>query len=204
MNRVTEVKHGYSGPRGAPWDQVKSNLLAGLENARKEMVVDEGVNKYLDAINAHPDYVTSSSCYGRVVLINLPDKSKKNSEFVGRWHHEVDGEEVWKALEETDGEHVWFKVDPLILHISCSGIDAAKKVLEAKMRAGMKRGGIFHIADNRVQIELVGTHGMELPIKTEKILVSKDYFSLLIKEANLKFRKNAKTWERFINELEKS
>lgn len=204
MNRVTEVKHGYNGPRGAPWDKVKSNLLAGLENARKEGVVDEEVNKYLDAINNHPDYATSSSCYGRVVLIDLPDRSKKNAEFVGRWHHEVDGEEVWSALEETNGKCVWFKVDPLILHVSCSGIDAARKILEAKMRAGMKRGGIFHIADNRVQIELVGTHGMELPVKQGEILVSKGYFSLLIEEANLKFRKNAETWERFINELGKS
>ncbi len=204
MNRVTEVKHGYKGPRDAPWADVKSNLLAGLENARKEGVVDEEVNRYLDAINAHPDYVTSSSCYGRVVLIDLPDHSKKSSEFVGRWHREVGEEEVWEALEETEGEHVWLKVDPLILHMSCSGIGAANKVLEAKGRAGMKRGGIFHIADNRVQIELEGTHRMELPVKNGGILVSKGYFSLLIREANLKFRKNAETWERFINELEKS
>jgi tRNA wybutosine-synthesizing protein 3 len=201
---VTEVKHGYKGPRDAPWEQVKNSLLEGLENARKEGVVDEEVNKYLDAINAKPEYVTSSSCYGRIVLIDLPDKTKKNSKFVGRWHREVTEGEVWNALRETKGEHVWFKVDPLILHLSCKDIAAANKVLEAKGRAGMKRGGIFRIAKNRVQIELEGTHRMELPVKKGRLLVTQEYFSLLIDEANQKFHKNAKTWERFINELEKS
>jgi tRNA wybutosine-synthesizing protein 3 len=204
MNRVTEVKHGYKGPRNAPWARIKETLLAGLENARKEGVVDAEVEPYLAAINSHPDYVTSSSCYGRIVLIDLPDESKKHSQFLERWHRTVSFDEAWDALQKAGGKSVWFKVDPLIIHISCSGIGAAKKLIEAKARAGMKRGGIFHIAANRVQIELDGTHRMELPVKKAgQLLITKEYFRTVVSEANAKFRRNQKAWERLINEFGK-
>jgi tRNA wybutosine-synthesizing protein 3 len=202
MNRVTEVKHGYKGPRNAPWAKIKETLLAGLENARKEGVVDAEVEPYLAVINAHPDYVTSSSCYGRIVLIDLPDESKKSSQFIERWHRTVTFDEAWNALQKAEGKLIWFKVDPLIIHISCSGMDAAKKLLEAKARAGMKRGGVFHIAANRVQIELDGTHRMELPVKKAgELLITKEYFRTVVSEANAKFRRNQGTWDRLAAEF---
>lgn len=199
--KVTDVKHGYSGPKNASFDEIKTDLLRLLENARKEGVVDEDVNQYLDLINSHPDYVTSSSCYGRITLMDLPNYTKKDSAFLCKTHTKVDANEYWEQLQSMQGKFIWFKMDPLILHISCRNLEAANELLKTKAAAGMKRGGIFFIGDNRVQIELAGTYRMELPVKKEKVLVNKEYFELLIQEANKKFDKNAETWERFRKEF---
>lgn len=201
--KVTDVKHGYHGPKDASFDKIKKELLGLLENAREKGVVDDEVNEYLDLINGHPDYVTSSSCYGRIILIDLPNYSKKDSEFLYKWHGKIGVEEAWKALQEAKGQFIRLKMDPLILHVSCRDIDAADRLLKVKNAAGMKRGGIFSIAPNRVQIEFEGTYRMEVPVKKEKVLVDKDYFALLIEQANDKFDKNAEMWERFANEFRK-
>lgn len=199
--KVTDVKHGYRGPKDAPFDEIKTELLKRLEHARAEGVVDEGVNQYLDMINSHEDYVTSSSCYGRIILIDLPDNTKRNSRFLSKWHRKVSVAEAWEALQKAEGDAVWFKMDPLIFHVSCRNIEAAEKLLKVKQSAGMKRGGIFSIAPNRVQAEFNGTYGMELPVKKEKVLIDKEYFAAVVEEANAKFEKNAKQWERFAEEF---
>jgi len=195
--KVTDVKHGCRGPKSASFDEIKAELLSLLKNAKGEGVVDEGVIPYLNMINSRPDYVTSSSCYGRIILIDLPNYTKRDSKFLYKWHREVAPEEVWEALQEADGKLVWLKADPLILHVSCRDIEAANQLLKIKAAAGMKRGGIFSIAPNRVQIELEGTYRMELPVRKEgKLLVGKEYTEFLIGQANNKFRKNQDMWER--------
>jgi len=202
MRKVTDVKHGYRGPKNAGFDDIKKELAALLENAKKEGVVDPEVLPYLAVINAHPDYVTSSSCYGRIILIDLPNYKKKDSEFLWKQHRAVALDDAWQALQDCEGKFVWFKQDPLILHISCRDIDAAHRLLKVKTTAGMKRGGIFAMAPNRVQIELEGTYRLEAPVKKAgKLLVTKDYFSLLVENANSKFAKNEETWKRFAKEF---
>ena len=195
--KVTDVKHGYRGPRDASFDEIKVELLRLLENAKGKGVVDEGVIPYLDMINAHPDYVTSSSCYGRIILIDLPNHTKRDSVFLNKWHRTVSPKEAWEALQSAEGKLVWLKADPLILHVSCRSIEAADRLLRVKAAAGMKRGGIFSIAPNRVQIELEGTYRMELPVrKGSELLVGSEYFTFLIEQANGKFEKNQEMWER--------
>ncbi len=195
--KVTDVKHGYRGPKDASFDEIKRELLSLLENAKEKGVVDEGVIPYLDLINSHPDYVTSSSCYGRIVLIDLPNYTKRDSKFLYKWHRTVMADEAWGALENSTGKLVWLKADPLILHVSCRDVAAASKLLRVKAAAGMKRGGIFSIAPNRVQIELEGTYRMELPVKKgSELLVGRGYLEFLISHANDKFKRNQKMWER--------
>ena len=202
--KVTDVKHGYRGPKDASFDGIKKELLSLLENAKEKGVVDEGVIPYLDLINSHPDYVTSSSCYGRIILIDLPNYTKRDSNFLYKRHRTVTPEEAWGALQSAEGRLVWLKVDPLILHVSCRDVAAADRLLKVKAAAGMKRGGIFSIAPNRVQIELEGTYRMELPVKRGgELLVGREYFEVLSGQANDKFERNAAMWERLGDEFRK-
>ena len=180
--------------------QLKSKLLAKL----KKEGCDKEVKPYLELVNSVPELVTSSSCYGRILLIDLPDQTKKNAKFLWKIHRETTFEEAWQQLEKAKGKFVWFKVDSLILHVSCKDVDTASRFLKVRARAGLKRGGVFSIARNRVQIELEGTYKMELPVKKDgKTLVSEDYLRLLVEEANKKMRKNAETWDRFSEEFKK-
>lgn len=182
------------------WEHLKQKLLEKLEREG----CDPEVKPYLDLVNSVPTLVTSSSCFGRMLLIDLPDYTKKHSKFLFKSHQPCNPEEVWRKLKECKGKFVWFKVDPLILHISCKDIETAARFLRAKTRAGIKRGGVFSIAEGRIQIELEGTYKMELPVKKDdEILVSEEYFKLVVEEANKKMRKNAEMWERFAEEFKR-
>jgi tRNA wybutosine-synthesizing protein 3 len=182
------------------WNQLKKRLLDKLE----EEGADQEVIPYLDLVNSVPSLVTSSSCYGRILLIDLPDDTKKHANFLFKTHQPVSFKDAWKALEECAGQFVWFKADPLILHVSCQNLETTEKLLRAKARAGMKRGGVFSIARERWQIELEGTYRMSVPVKKgEELLVNQDYFHLLVKEANKKMKKNQEMWKRFAREFKK-
>lgn len=186
------------------WETTKKKLIRNFQEALDSGGVDSPIVPYLERINAKKNYATSSSCYGRIMLIDLPDFTKKNAEFLAKWHRTVGFGEVWEAIENAEGENVWFKVDPMILHISCKDIKAANDLLKAKIKAGLKRGGIFSIKRGRVQIELEGTMRMSLPVKKNGgILVNEDYVRNMVKEANDRFRRNEETWGRFMEEFDR-
>ena len=50
----------------------KKIALKKLEKAIKENLADEDIIPILDLINHSEDYFTSSSCYGRTVLLEIP------------------------------------------------------------------------------------------------------------------------------------
>ncbi len=186
------------------WEKIRENLLSGLEKAKEAGLVDVEVLPYLDLINALPFFATSSSCYGRIILLDVPTGLKKDSTFLAKWHRKISFDEFWNSLQSVEGKYVWFKMDPLILHVSVKDIEHARRFLEVKTRAGIKRGGIFSIKPERIQIELEGTQKMEVPVKFHgKILITEEYGEILVEEANARMDRNAKQWERFAEEFRK-
>ncbi len=175
--------------------------MKGLEKAKSDGTVDWEVVPYLDLINSVPSLATSSSCYGRIVLMDIPTGLKKDSKFLAKWHRKISFEEFWDALKKANGKSIWFKMEPLIIHISAKDMEAVKKLLEVKNKAGIKRGGIFAISKDRFQIELEGTQRMEVPVKSENFVITEDYGRVLVKEANEKIDKNDKAWKRFEKEF---
>ena len=181
----------------------KEKAMKGLADAKEKKLVDEDAMPFVDEINEKKDYFTSSSCYGRIYLIDLPSRKKNESLFIEKHHRKVTFKEMKKGLEEHDGK-IWFRQEAFILHVSCRDVESARKALEAKTRAGIKRGGIFNIKEGRVQIEIEGTQKIDCPIKDgDKILVSDEYLKHLIKIANEKIENNQKDWERLRAEFGK-
>ncbi len=177
--------------------------MLSLNKAKQNGQVDEEVIPYLDLINSVPDLATSSSCYGRIVLMDIPTGIKKDSTFLSKWHRKISFEEFWKALESAKGKMIWLKVEPLILHVSTRDISSAKELLKVKSASGIRRGGVFAISNDRWQVELEGTQRMETLVKTNEILITKDYGRLLVDISNKKMDKNTRLWERFKTEFKK-
>lgn len=181
----------------------KAKAMKGLADAKEKKLVDEDAMPFVDEINEKNDYFTSSSCYGRIYLIDLPSRKKNESLFIEKHHRKVSFDEMRKALNEYDGK-IWFRQEAFILHVSCKDVDSARKALEAKTRAGIKRGGIFNIKEGRVQIEIEGTQKIDCPVKDgKKILVSDEYFNHLVNLANEKIENNVRDWERLRFEFKK-
>lgn len=184
------------------FETFKKSSMKKLEDAKREKLVDEPAMALVDEINEKHDYFTSSSCYGRIMLINFAGE-KGRANFVERWHRNVTYDEVKKALDKANGV-IWLRMEPLILHVSCRDVDAASRLLKAKWSAGIKRGGIFSVADGRVQVEVEGTQRVEALLKVNDVqVVNNDYVNNIVKIANERFKKNVIDWEKLRKEIKK-
>jgi len=185
------------------FETFKAKTMKKLENAKELQLVDKDAIPFLDEINAKENYFTSSSCYGRIYIMNIPNRSKKDAQFLGKWHRKVSFDEVKKVIDEYEGK-MWFRMESMILHISCRDVESADKLLKVKSNAGIRRGGIFHIQPGRVQIEMTGTQKVDFPIKEgNKYLITDDYLKKVIEISNKKFDLNVEQWERLRKEAKK-
>ena len=146
------------------WKKFKEDMLKVFENALKENKVDEGIIALAKKINKNENLMTTSSCFGRIILLGS-DLTKKNTEFYRKWHKPADLEGVeLAAASYTKKLPLWFRVEPFILHVSAKDFKSAEEFLVKMRKAGVKRGGIQGTTNGRIVIEVQGTAGMAVPI----------------------------------------
>lgn len=145
--------------------------------------IDPDIKQLLDLINSNPNYETTSSCSGRITLMNRQDK--KESEWLFKSHSAVKADELWEALQKTSGR-VWFMQEPVIIHVKCFSLEAAEKLLNIAREIGMKHSGIVSLKGDIV-LEIRGSERVEAIL--DKELVSKEYVEALVEEANKKLFK---------------
>ena len=137
------------------WDSFKSVKMEELEEHEEEGKTDREMMLLINKINSAPDFVTTSSCLGRINLLeyNL-DEGKKSAEFHKKWHRIVSSEEVEMAISEYNNKTpLWFKVEPFILHVAAKDIASAQRFLKLVRSVGVKRGGIQSISKDKVMID---------------------------------------------------
>lgn len=158
---------------------------------------DKKISKLCDKINSLDNYYTTSSCSGRITLVqNEKKKSPDAFEFVS--HEKVNFKKFNKVLPKLKNE-IRFKQESFILHIVCKDLGYAKKVLEISKKAGLRRAGAISLGKNIV-IELIGSDRIEFPLmKKSKLLVERDFLKIIIKKGNENLKKS---WET-IQKLEK-
>jgi len=172
------------------WKKYKEDKISGLKDAVKNKKVDAPIIKLLNAINRNPDLVTTSSCSGRIVLLEI-EKGKKTAEFYKKWHRKVDPEEVEMALiEHTGKKSLWFRLEPFILHVTARDINSAKKFMKKMRGAGIKRGGIQSIG-KRIVMEFHGTDYVVIPVDFVK-----GEWTKILKLCNKMLDRNFKTIEK--------
>jgi tRNA wybutosine-synthesizing protein 3 len=162
---------------------------------------DAPIAKLCDKLNKHPDYYTTSSCSGRIVLI-IEKLEKGPGLFLFRSHEMVSLEELKKELQEAclkTKDIVYLKQEPCVLAVSCSSVENAQELVDLARRLGWKRAGITTTTKKNI-VELFGTEKLELPIiDGGRLLVDEEYLKILVKEANIRLKR---TWEK-IKKLEK-
>jgi tRNA wybutosine-synthesizing protein 3 len=180
------------------WQQFRSSALKALSEARKQNKADELAFPLLDAINAIPDYATTSSCSGRVMLLSLK-RHKKDAKMEHRWHDRVKPGEIRKAVEAYNGNKpLWLKAEPFILHVACKDTESGMRLLRACKAAGIKRFGLQAMkGGKRCLAEIIGTGRMDIPLEA----CSVDYVKF-VKLANRLLEGNWKRMEALEKEIQ--
>lgn len=178
------------------WKNFKESILKNFESHLKEGRVDKEVLELIKKINSNHMLVTTSSCSGRIVLLEFDlNEGKKTAEFYRKWHRSVSESEIIDAIVNYKSKKpLWFKFEPLILHIAAANVDVAAQFLKKIRAQGIKRGGIQSITKQKVMIEIQGNGQLIFPV-----LSGTCNWNDIIKIANEMLEKNLK----LIRKLEK-
>lgn len=178
------------------FDLDKKNILGKIDKSKKGEI-DEGIKEIVGIINSKENYYTTSSCSGRIVLIEIPESGRKDE---SRWllitHSKTDLAEIKNALKSK--EDVWLKEEGMILHVCCKEIEDAEKLVNLAKNSGFKRTGMITV-NKRYIVEIISTENISTILaKKGKILVDDAYLSVLINECNAKMDRNKEKIGKFI------
>ncbi|MCM2326007.1 MAG: tRNA wybutosine-synthesizing 3 family protein [Candidatus Woesearchaeota archaeon] len=153
--------------------------------------IDIQILPLVNKINTDPDYYTTSSCAGRILLI-VPGEKKNKTEWPYVSHDMVRFKELGSILADLPEETMWFRMEHPIIHISCRDMAAADRLLKAANDTGFRRSALLTFS-NRIIAEIMIPEKMDVPISEKGVLlVSIGYVKYLIKHANRKLKESRK------------
>lgn len=167
------------------FNEHKQQALKKLEKAVLEKQVDSRILPILHLININSDYFTTSSCAGRIIVLQLPEiGNKKQAVFLGRWHHPVCEDEVVSVLRLYDDGQMWLLAQPPIFHIGCKTLEAANLLMKTGIISGFKQSGIRSIS-GQIIVELQSTERMDIPLGYNgKQIIPNELINFFIETAN--------------------
>jgi tRNA wybutosine-synthesizing protein 3 len=182
----------------------KEKAIESLDKAKNEGKADEKILPILNILNRSEEYYTSSSCSGRIVLLEIPEiGDKKNAKFLGKWHRCIDYDEVIDALQKAKKGQIWLLAQSSIIHIVSANLNAADKLIKIANASGFKNSGIKSI-NSKIICEICSTERLDAPIGNNQFLYcNEEYLQLLVNIANEIIEKSTKKLLRFELKLKK-
>ncbi|KAK2107161.1 tRNA methyltransferase tyw3 [Saguinus oedipus] len=186
--------------RIAEFRKWKVQCLSKADLSRKGSV-DEDVVELVQFLNMRDQFFTTSSCAGRILLLDGPVKviffmveivaasnpSRRRLPFptihvsIPEKDSELSGSDELLsllALKKANGDAT-LKFEPFVLHVQCRQLQDAQ-ILAVR-----------------------STHGLEVPLSHKgKLMVTEEYIDFLLNVANQKMEENKKRIERFYNCLQ--
>ncbi len=180
------------------FESMKKEILKKKDKSRAKKI-DPQIKYLVDAINAHKDYFTTSSCAGRIMVYEPSEDGKK---FKTKWyfvsHEPVEFDELMAKLKKLPSNYLWFKMESPILHISCRTIELANKLLRFAINCGLKHSGIISMERKNI-VSIVDSNVVSAIIaKDNRFIVSEDYIKELIKLGNEKIAISRKRFDKIM------
>lgn len=163
----------------------KENALKALKKAHHAHQVDAGIADLLEQINALHGYYTSSSCAGRIVLLQIPMiGDKQNASFLGIWHRAIQPDEVRQAVRQASFGLLWLLAQSPIIHIGAETLTLANRMVKTAVSCGFKNSAVKS-TEKKIIIEISSTERLDAPIGREGLLFcDEEYLNLLVEIAN--------------------
>ena len=178
----------------------KADFLKKKDKSKKGHV-DRDIINLLNAINSKKDYYTTSSCSGRIVLLEKLSNKKNEARWLFAKHNKIKFNELIKNFKKSRIKNeIWFKQEPIILHVRCRDLQSAKKLLDVSRKI-FKRAGIISLSEKKIIIEIIGSERTDTIIADKNFAADEKYLKNLIKYANMNFVENKRKSEKFLMSL---
>lgn len=192
----------------ARFDLEKEDALKDFKQKLERGQIDQRVIPVLEILNADNNYYSTSSCSGRVMVIELAYPGAKNeSTILGKWHEKMSREELEKSISKWKKfQYLYFLAQAAIFHVSARNLPSALKLRRLGEEAGFKYSSIRSIKpvkhsgknisagitkkdinylDARITVELQSTERLHIPLGKDQRIVNDDaYFDLITELAN--------------------
>lgn len=170
-----------------------SSYYHSSQDASKKGSIDEQVLSILDILNSHKDYLSTSSCSGRIVLwmdniVNEQDSSLSHAgcgNIGGKWlfvTHQIE-KDLFHLLKShvekgfnilsyganidsnmaTQTALIYLKVEPLILHIESGSAKSGQMLIQVALKSGYRNSGMT-LTEKRCIVAVRSTLKLDVPI----------------------------------------
>lgn len=182
----------------------KENALKSLTEACGQGNVDEGALPLLSIINKIDGLYTSSSCAGRIVLLEIPRiGDKKGATFLGVWHRTIQQEELLAASKKATNGLLWLLAQAPIIHIGVETLPLADRMVKTAVACGFKNSAIRSLGKTII-IELCSTERLDAPIGRDGCLFCPEkQLTLLIEISNEVIERSSEKMSRLAEKLAK-
>ena len=182
----------------------KEKALQKLATATADHKVDEKILPLLTILNRVEGIYTSSSCSGRIVLLQIPRiGDKKRAEFLGIWHGTISPSEITLAATKATQGLLWLLAQAPILHIGVQTSQLGDLLVKTAVSSGFKNSGIKSTG-KKIVLELSSTERLDAPIGRDgRLFCEKEYLHLLTEIANEVIERSQEKLIRFEKNLKK-
>ncbi|MBN2066653.1 MAG: hypothetical protein JW771_07615 [Candidatus Thermoplasmatota archaeon] len=182
----------------------KEKALAALDKACNDKDVDAQILSLLDDLNAFDEYYTSSSCAGRIVVLELPCiGDKQHAHFLGKWHHQITVEDVTVAVKKATSGLIWILAQSPIVHVGATTTASANHLVNLANSCGFKHSTLKS-AGKKFMVEICSTERLDAPIGNNGTLLCRgEYLDLLVTIANEVMERSQQKLNRLEQELHK-
>ena len=156
----------------------------------------------LNTINKLDNYYTTSSCFGRTVVLEIPKiGDKKKAKFLGKWHDKISSDEILSSLKNANVGQIWLLSQSPIIHIVAKIPEAADKILKTAIATGFKNSGLKSLG-NKIVIEVCSTERLDAPVGQDgNLYCSSNHLELLVKISNEIMSKSTLKLKKFEEKL---
>lgn len=145
--------------------------------------LDRDLLPLLTLINRDADLYTTSSCSGRIVILDGEYPwIRDESHVVFKTHVPAQKDDILEIYQRQPFRRLWIIVNGPILHVYSRSIQKAIKIIQMSRRCGFKHSGILGARRDRgVFIELISGIYMSHLLRTrDQVITSSEYIETLL------------------------
>lgn len=177
----------------------RPEALKRYQQAKKSGLVDKDIIPLLEIINSSETYYTTSSCSGRIVIMQIPEiGNKEECVFLGKWHRETGYDEIVDSIKNYKNGYLFLMVQSAIIHIVAINLDSATALLKIAIESGFKYSSIKSIGNNGVLVEILSTENLNIPLgENGNLMVDEEYIKFSTNMANMTLRRIKQKLQKF-------